>query len=96
MDKDKIKKELTQKSNDILDNYNEPYVVETVSVMNMASKIVFLGSLKVFNESNVGEIINDLNNHLGDYGKLSIRDEKIISCCSPNYTHISFNISINS
>ena len=41
MDKDQIKKELVDKSNEILTKYGEPDVVEEVSVMNMSSKTVF-------------------------------------------------------
>ena len=78
MDKEAIKKELVEKSNGILDKYSERHVVESVSVMNMASKTVFLGSLKVYNEDNMKKIIGDLKNQLKSYGELSIRDEKIV------------------
>ena len=47
MDKEKIKSELVDISNRILTKYEEMDVVETISVMNMASKTVFLGSLLV-------------------------------------------------
>ncbi len=94
MDKEKIKKELVDESNNILAKYSEPYVVESVSVMNMASKTVFLGSLRIFNDDVVSDIKKDLEKQLKGYGVLSIRDEKIIPCCAPNYIHISFNISI--
>ena len=95
MDKETVKKELVEKSNRILDKYSEEYVVESVSVMNMASKTVFLGSLKVYNEDNMKNIIDDLKNQLNSYGELSIRDEKVVPCCATNYIHISFNVSIS-
>lgn len=94
MDKEKIKKELVEESNNILAKYSEPDVVESVSVMNMASKTVFLGSLRIYNEDVVSSIKKDLKKQLNGYGDLSIRDEKIVPCCAPNYIHISFNISI--
>ena len=94
MDKDQIKKELIDKSNNILTKYSEPDVVEDISIMNMAAKTVFLGSLRVYNEDVVKSIKNDLQKQFRDYGELSIRDEKVFPCCSPNYVHISFNISI--
>ena len=94
MDKESIKKEVLFESNNILKKYSEPYVIDSISVMNMASKTVFLGTIKVFNEENVENIVNDLNKQLADYGSLSIRDEKVVSCCSANYVHISFNISV--
>jgi hypothetical protein len=94
MDKETIKKELVDKSNDILSKYSEPNMVENVSVMNMAAKTVFLGSLKVYNTEVIPNILKDLEKDLKGYGQLVIRDQKVTPCCSPSYTHISFNVSI--
>ena len=94
MDKDQIKKELVEKSNEILTKYSEPDVVEDVSVMNMAAKTVFLGSLKVFNTEIVPNVIKDLNKQLKGYGDLIVRDQRVTPCCSPSYIHISFNVTI--
>lgn len=94
MDKEAIKKEIVDKSNNILKKYSEPDFVESVSVMNMATKMVFLGSVKVYNNVYVPNIINDLNKELKNYGELVIRDQRVTPCCSPSYIHISFNITI--
>ena len=94
MDKDQIKNELVEKSNGILTKYNEPDVVEDISVMNMSSKTVFLGSLKVFNTEIVPNVIKDLEKQLKGYGELIVRDQRVTPCCSPSYIHISFNITI--
>jgi hypothetical protein len=94
MDKESIKQELVDKSNDILTKYEEPNMVENVSVMNMAAKTVFLGSLKVYNTEVIPNILRDLEKDLKGYGQLVIRDQKVTPCCSPSYTHISFNVSI--
>ena len=95
MDKEQIKKELVDKSNDILKKYSEPDTVEEVSVMNMSAKTVFLGSLKVFNNDYIPNIIKDLEKELKGYGDLIIRDQRVTPCCSPSYIHISFNITIS-
>ncbi len=94
MDKEQIKKELVEISNRILEKYSEMDVVETISVMNMASKTVFLGSLKVFNYEVIPNIMRDLEKDLKGYGQLVVRDQKVTPCCSPSYTHISFNVTI--
>ena len=94
MDKEQIKKELVDKSNRILDKYSEMHVVESISVMNMASKTVFLGSLKVFNYEVIPNIMRDLEKELKGYGNLVVRDQRVTPCCSPSYTHISFNVTI--
>ena len=39
-------------------------------------------------------IKKDLKNQFDNYGELTIRDEKVVPCCSANYIHISFNISV--
>ncbi len=94
MDKETIKKELLEISNKILQKYEEMDVVETISVMNMASKTVFLGSLKVFNYEVIPNVMRDLEKDLKGYGQLVVRDQKVTPCCSPSYTHISFNVTI--
>ena len=94
MDKEHIKKELVDKSNAILDKYSEMDVVEDVSVMNMAAKTVFLGSLKVYNTEVIPNIMRDLEKELKGYGELVVRDQRVTPCCSPSYTHISFNVTI--
>ncbi|WP_406534964.1 hypothetical protein [Methanobrevibacter sp.] len=94
MDKEQIKKELVDKSNRILEKYSEMDVVESISVMNMASKTVFLGSLKVFNYEVIPNIMRDLEKELKGYGELVVRDQRVTPCCSPSYTHITFNVTI--
>ena len=95
MDKEQIKKELVDISNRILEKYSEMDVVESISVMNMASKTVFLGSLKVFNYEVIPNIMRDLEKELKGYGELVVRDQRVTPCCSPSYTHISFNVTIS-
>ena len=94
MDKEAIKKELVDKSNNILAKYAEPDTVESVSVMNMAAKTIFLGSLKVFNTEVIPNVMRDLEKDLKGYGQLVVRDQRVTPCCSPSYTHISFNVTI--
>ena len=94
MDKEQIKRELVDISNKILEKYSEMDVVETISVMNMASKTIFLGSLKVYNYEVIPNIMRDLKKELKGYGELVVRDQKVTPCCSPSYTHISFNVTI--
>lgn len=96
MDKEQIKEELVDKSNGILQKYNEMDVIDTISVMNMAKKTVFLGSLKVYNYEVVPNIMRDMEKELKGYGELVVRDQRVTPCCSPSYIHISFNVSISS
>ena len=55
-DKDAIKKELIEGSNIILKRYDEEDVVDSISVMNTKDHVIFLGSLRVYNEMNVKNI----------------------------------------
>ena len=88
------KQELIDKSNNVLTKYSEPDVVESVSIMNMADKTIFLGSLKIFNYEIVPNVIRDLEKELKGYGELVIRDQRVTPCCAPSYMHISFNVTI--
>ena len=95
LNKEKIKAELLDESNNILAYYDEPDIVERISVMNAANKTTFLGSLRVFDERNAPAIMKEVESKLAKYGKLSVRDERIVPCCSARYTHISFNITVD-
>ena len=95
IDKEQIKLELITESNRILADYNEPYEVDGISVMNAQGKVTFLGSLRVFDERHVGEVKKAVESKFKKYGKLTLRDEKIVPCCSANYIHISFNITVD-
>ena len=95
IDKEKIKQDLIDDSNSILKNWNEPYEVDGISVMNMQGKTTFLGSLRVFDERNAPAIMREVESKLAKYGKLTVRDERVVPCCSARYTHISFNIIVD-
>ena len=95
IDKEQIKKDLIEDSNSILKDWNEPYAVDGISVMNMQGKTTFLGSLRVFDERNAPAIMREVESKLAKYGKLTVRDERIVPCCSARYTHISFNIVVD-
>lgn len=82
-DKDAIKKELIEGSNIILKRYDEDDVVDSISVMNTKDHVIFLGSLRVYNEMNVKNIEKALENCFEDYGKVSIRSRKVVPCCFP-------------
>ena len=95
IDKEKIKQDLIEDSNSILKEWNEPYEVDGISVMNMRGKTTFLGSLRVFDERNAPAIMREVESRLVKYGKLTVRDERVVPCCSARYTHISFNITVD-
>lgn len=94
MDKEQLKAEFVEIANRVLKKYDEMDVVETISVMNMAAKTVYLGSLKIYNYEIIPNVMRDLEKELKGYGELVIRDQRVTPCCSPSYTHISFNVTI--
>ena len=81
-------------SGTFLKKYSEMDVVETISVMNMAAKTIFLGSLKVYNYEVIPNVMRDLEKELKGYGELVESDQKVTPCSCPSYTHISFNITV--
>ncbi len=95
INKEKIKEDLIEKSNDILKRYNEPYIVDHIAIMNTSKSINFLGNMRVIVEDSVKKIKKELEESFKDYGIIKIRDRKVVPCCAPPYVHISFNITIN-
>lgn len=95
IDKDSIKEDLMEKSNNILKKYNEPYTIDGIAIMNSRDNINFLGNLRVMVDDSVKNIEKDLQEAFKEYDNLTIRDRKVIPCCEPPYVHISFNIKIN-
>ena len=93
IDISKIKEEILQICNDFLQENGEPELIEDISVMNMSSKTVFLGNLKIFNEDNLNTIIDELNSSLGPLGKLTIKHQRITPCCSLPYEQVSFQLT---
>lgn len=95
MSKDSIKKELIDKSNEILKKYDESYVVDDIAILNTAKNTSFLGNLRVFNDVNVKKIQGEIEKAFKDIGVLKVRNRKVIPCCAPYYFHISFNIAVD-
>lgn len=95
INKEKIKEDLIEKSNNILKRYNEPYIVDHIAIMNTSKNINFLVNMRVIVEDSVKKIKKELEESLKDYGNIKIRERKVVPCCAPPYVHISFNITIN-
>ena len=95
VDKEKMKQDLMDESNSILKEWNEPYVVDTISVMNAQGKTTFLGSLRVFDERNASSIMKEVESKLAKYGELTVKNQRVVPCCSARYTHISFNVVVD-
>ena len=74
-DKDAIKKELIEGSNIILKRYDEKDVIKTISIMNTKGHVIFLGSLRVYNEGNVKNIENALEDCFEDFKYHALLDE---------------------
>ena len=72
MSKDSIKKELIDKSNEILKKYDESYVVDDIAILNTAKNTSFLGNLRVFNDDNVKKIQGEIEKAFKDIGVLKV------------------------
>ncbi|MCQ2971958.1 MAG: hypothetical protein MJ209_01490 [archaeon] len=94
IDKAKFKEDILKICNDILEKNGEYNLMEEISVMNMSSKIIFLGSLKVFDESKISTINNELTKSLEKLGKLTIKHQRVVPCCSLPFEQISFQITV--
>ena len=93
VDKEKMKQDLMDESNSILKEWNEPFVVDTISVMNSQGKITFLGSLRIFDERNASDIIKEVKSK---FAKFTIQwCIKLIPKIVSLYTSLKFAFKVN-
>ncbi|MCQ2977065.1 MAG: hypothetical protein MJ232_03520 [archaeon] len=93
-ERDRIKDELRDKLNVILEKNDLPYRVDRLSVMNISSKISFLGNVRVHDKDKVKTVLAEVEELVNQYGKTTINTRDVIPCCELPYTYINFHIDI--
>jgi hypothetical protein len=87
-----LKVELLNRIKIILKDYQHEFTeITTVSLSNQDS---FIGNIKLFDIDKLDEFSFRLSSLLDEYGKNSLNNEEIESCCSPKYHLISFKVNI--
>lgn len=92
-EKEKIKSEIVEKVNSVLEKYNESFRMDKVTVLNRAETVKFMGSYRVYERRNYGPVSREINSFLNKYGDVEIKSKKIRDS-GMKFTTVSFNFEL--
>lgn len=92
-EKAKIKEEIVDKVNSVLENNNESYRMDKVNVLNKSETVKFMGNYRVYDRKNYNSISREINTFLKKYGNVDIKSKKIRDS-GMKFTTVSFNFEL--
>ena len=93
-EKTRIKNELIEKINQILEDENETNKINNIMIFTNKEFTGFMGNIRVYNPENLEKIKTKLTQKLEEYGKVALNQQHIKPCCELPYDYISFNLKI--
>ena len=93
-EKNKINDEVVSKINTLLAEYDLPFVMYKLTVLNLANATTFMGNFRIHKPDVVNEINNKAEDILSQYGELSYKCQRVVPCCDLPYHAVSFNFKI--
>ena len=76
-EKEKIKKEIVEKVNSVLEKNGESFRLDKVNILNKNESVKFMGNYRVYDRRNYDSISREINSFLKKYGKVEIKSKKI-------------------
>ncbi|MCC7552939.1 MAG: hypothetical protein KO202_00405 [Methanobacteriaceae archaeon] len=95
IDKEKIKSEVIEITNNILKENNQDYRINQLSIINKKEELSIIGSLKIYDEKAIRSISDDLKRELKKFGKVVLNSRHIAPCCELSYDLIMFDIILD-
>lgn len=92
-EKDKIKKEIVEKVNSVLEKNNESFRMDRVNVLKTSETVKFMGNYRVYDRKNYHAVSKEINDFLKGYGDVSINSKKIRDS-GMKFTAVSFNFEL--
>ena len=92
-EKDKIKEEVVNKVNSVLEKNNESYRMDKLNVLNRKETVKFMGTYRVYDRRKYNSISREINAFLKKYREVSIKDKKIKDS-GMKFTTVSFNFEL--
>ena len=92
-EKDKIKEEVVNKVNSVLEKNNESYRMDKLNVLNRKETVKFMGTYRVYDRRKYNSISREINAFLKKYGEVCIKDKKIKDS-GMKFTTVSFNFEL--
>ena len=92
-EKQKIKKDIVEKVNSVLEKNNESFRMDAVNVLNKNETVKFMGNYRVYDRKNYGAVSGEINSFLKEYGDVDIKSKKIRDS-GMKFTTVSFNFEL--
>lgn len=92
-EKAKIKKDIVEKVNSVLEKNNESFRMDNVNVLNKSETVKFMGNYRVYDRKNYNAVSREINAFLKGYGNVDIKSKKIRDS-GMKFTAVSFNFEL--
>jgi hypothetical protein len=92
-EKEKIKKDILEKINTVLEENDESFRLDRVNVLNTKETVKFMGNYRVYDRRKYSSISNEINSFLKQYGDVEIKSKKIRDS-GMKFTAVSFNFEL--
>ncbi|MBQ9160237.1 MAG: hypothetical protein IJ122_02795 [Methanobrevibacter sp.] len=92
-EKAKIKADIVNKINEVLEKNNESFRLDNVNVLNKADSVKFMGNYRVYERKNYAAVSSEINSFLKQYGNVDIKSKKIRDS-GMKFTAVSFNFEL--
>ncbi len=92
-EKAKIKKDIVEKVNSVLEKNNESFRMDNVNVLNKSETVRFMGNYRVYDRKNYNAVSREINTFLKGYGNVDIKSKKIRDS-GMKFTAVSFNFEL--
>ena len=92
-EKEKIKEEIVEKINSVLEKNGESFRMDKVNVLNTKETVKFMGNYRVYDRKNYGAVSREINSFLKKYGDVDIKSKKIRDS-GMKFTAVSFNFEL--
>lgn len=92
-EKAKIKEEIVDKINSVLEKNNESFRLDQINVLNKKETVKFMGNYRVYDRKNYSSVSHEINTFLKQYGNVDIKSKKIRDS-GMKFTTVSFNFEL--
>ncbi|MBE6498084.1 MAG: hypothetical protein E7Z81_07390 [Methanobrevibacter sp.] len=92
-EKQKIKEEIVEKINSVLEKNGESFRLDQVNVLKKSDSIKFMGNYRVYDRKNYHAVSGEINTFLKQYGNVEIKSKKIRDS-GMKFTAVSFNFEL--
>ena len=92
-EKDKIKAEIVNKVNSVLEKNGESFRMDKVNILKTKETVKFMGNYRVYDRKKYNSVSGEINTFLKKYGNVDKKKKKIRDS-GMKFTAVSFNFEL--